>query len=113
MRSIVFILFFNPFCKEMVMRFSLRASLFLGSVFAVGLASPFAAIDAPKKLMKPIKRLEALRQQRPELAPKRVISKSAAEWTIIAYIQADNNLAPFAVYNINDMQLATLPDSVK
>ncbi len=35
-----------------------------------------------------------------------------ATWTIVAYIQADNDLAPFAVYNINDMQLAPLGDTV-
>lgn len=31
--------------------------------------------------------------------------KLPAEWTIVTYIQADNNLAPFASYNINDMQV--------
>jgi hypothetical protein len=35
-----------------------------------------------------------------------------ADWTIVSYIQADNNLAPYAVYNINDMQLAPLSSSV-
>jgi len=38
--------------------------------------------------------------------------KAQAEWTIVAYIQADNNLAPFASYNINDMQMAPFTDSV-
>lgn len=28
-----------------------------------------------------------------------------ADWTIVVYLQADNSLAPFANYNINDMQL--------
>jgi hypothetical protein len=35
-----------------------------------------------------------------------------ARVTIANYMQADNNLSPFALYNINDMQLASLPDSV-
>ncbi len=35
-----------------------------------------------------------------------------AEWTILAYIQADNNLSPFALYNINDMQIAPLSSAV-
>jgi hypothetical protein len=35
-----------------------------------------------------------------------------AEWTVVDYVQADNDLSPFAVYNINDMQLAPLGDSV-
>lgn len=38
--------------------------------------------------------------------------KVIADWTIAAYIQADNNLAPFAVYNINNMQQAALVNSV-
>ncbi len=36
-------------------------------------------------------------------APTPII-RDVAEWTIVVYIQADNNLAPFADYNINDMQ---------
>jgi hypothetical protein len=39
-------------------------------------------------------------------------SRSLAEWTVVAYIQADNNLAPYAVYNIGDMQLAPLSSSL-
>lgn len=31
-------------------------------------------------------------------------ARDLAEWTIVAYLQADNNLAPYANYNINDMQ---------
>ncbi len=31
---------------------------------------------------------------------------SPAPWTILTYIQADNDLAPFANYNISDMELA-------
>lgn len=38
-------------------------------------------------------------------------TKTAA-WTIVAYVQADNDLAPFATYNINDMQLAPLTDNI-
>lgn len=38
--------------------------------------------------------------------------KALAEWTVVAYIQADNNLDSFADYNINDMQLALLPSSI-
>jgi hypothetical protein len=45
-------------------------------------------------------------------AKKTTTPKATAEWTIVAYVQADNNLAPFASYNINDMQLAPLTDSV-
>ncbi len=40
------------------------------------------------------------------------ISKKLAEWSIVAYIQADNNLSPFAEKSISDMQLAPLTDSV-
>ena len=29
-----------------------------------------------------------------------------AEWTILTYMQADNNLAPFAGYNVKNMQRA-------
>lgn len=32
------------------------------------------------------------------------IQKQASDWTILTYIQADNNLAPFAEYNIHEMQ---------
>jgi len=32
-------------------------------------------------------------------------ARDLAEWTIVAYVQADNNLAPYATYNINDMQV--------
>jgi hypothetical protein len=38
-------------------------------------------------------------------------TKTAA-WTIVTYVQADNDLAPFATYNINDMQLAPLTDNI-
>lgn len=44
--------------------------------------------------------------------PKKSGSKALAEWTFITYIQADNNLADFAVYNISDMQKVTIPSSV-
>lgn len=30
--------------------------------------------------------------------------RDLAEWSILVYIQADNSLAPYAAYNINDMQ---------
>lgn len=39
-------------------------------------------------------------------------SKALADWTIAAYIQADNNLAPFAKYNIDDMQQVVYADKV-
>ncbi|MFA6262840.1 MAG: clostripain-related cysteine peptidase [Candidatus Babeliales bacterium] len=35
-----------------------------------------------------------------------------AKWTIVAYVQADNDLSPFAVYNINNMQLAPLGEGI-
>lgn len=35
--------------------------------------------------------------------PKAVVQEKA-DWTILTYIQADNNLAPFAEYNIHEMQ---------
>lgn len=41
-----------------------------------------------------------------------VQAQEPAELTMVAYIQADNNLAPFAVYNINDMQLAPIPSTM-
>ena len=91
------------------MRFSLRSVFALGSIVVMGAHFPLEAVDAPKKLMRPIKKLVELQQKNVQ---KRVVSKNAAEWTIVAYIQADNNLAPFAVYNINDMQLASLPSSI-
>jgi hypothetical protein len=38
--------------------------------------------------------------------------RAAADWNFIVYIQADNNLAPFARYNVSDMQTATIPSNV-
>jgi hypothetical protein len=35
-----------------------------------------------------------------------------AEWTVLAYIQADNNLAPFSVYNMSDIQKVAFGDKV-
>ncbi|MFA6990980.1 MAG: clostripain-related cysteine peptidase [Candidatus Babeliales bacterium] len=34
----------------------------------------------------------------------RMHAATLAEWTVLVYLQADNNLAPFAEYNIKDMQ---------
>ncbi|MCB9492794.1 MAG: hypothetical protein H6679_00800 [Epsilonproteobacteria bacterium] len=39
-----------------------------------------------------------------------VPAHAAAEWTVLTFIQADNNLADFAYYNINDMQKGILSD---
>ena len=39
-------------------------------------------------------------------------TRALAAWTIVDYMQADNNLSDFASYNINDMQKALLPDGV-
>ncbi|MFH1831669.1 MAG: clostripain-related cysteine peptidase [bacterium] len=33
----------------------------------------------------------------------KVIAKTKAAWSVLVYIAADNNLAPYALYNINDM----------
>jgi hypothetical protein len=38
--------------------------------------------------------------------------KAVAEWTIMTYIQADNNLSSYASYNINDMQFAKNTNNV-
>src|SRR5579872_3463975 len=35
-------------------------------------------------------------------------TKNLAEWTIVVYMQADNNLAPFAIYNVEEMQKGML-----
>lgn len=34
----------------------------------------------------------------------RIYAATLAEWTVLVYLQADNNLSPFAEYNIKDMQ---------
>jgi hypothetical protein len=39
-------------------------------------------------------------------------TRTLAEWTIAAYIQADNDLSPFATYNVENMQLAPLSDNI-
>ena len=36
---------------------------------------------------------------------------TVAEWTFLVYIQADNNLAPFADFNIAQMQRGIVADS--
>ncbi len=38
--------------------------------------------------------------------------KDQAEWTLLVYMEANNSLAPFAAYNISDMQRALLPDNI-
>jgi len=40
------------------------------------------------------------------------VDEGVAEWTIVTYIQADNNLDYFAYHNINDMQTVSIPDNV-
>ncbi len=43
---------------------------------------------------------------------KKKNKNTLAEWTVLTYIQADNNLASYAHYNINDMQRAGSTDKV-
>lgn len=39
--------------------------------------------------------------------------KTPAAWTILTYLQADNDLAPYANYNINDMEVAFATSKTK
>jgi hypothetical protein len=48
------------------------------------------------------------------LKPAGKIGRPAAqaEWGFVTYIQADNNLAPYAVFNVNEMQKANIPSTL-
>lgn len=45
-------------------------------------------------------------------APQELFAKTVADWTILTFIQADNNLAPFALRNMHAMQNITENESL-